>query len=60
MFSQRGMWMLAHDRHGLEMLHRSANAMLLNGVDAELHDGQIVRRMIPGLNCDPRFPILGG
>jgi sarcosine oxidase subunit beta len=60
MFSQRGMWMLAHDRHGLEMLHRSANAMLLNGVDAELHDGQSVRRMIPGLNRDPRFPILGG
>ncbi|MBU6396509.1 MAG: sarcosine oxidase subunit beta family protein [Sphingomonadales bacterium] len=60
MFSQRGMWMLAHDRHGMEMLHRSANAMLLNGVDAELHDGAGVRARIPGLNPDPRFPILGG
>ncbi|WP_157217922.1 sarcosine oxidase subunit beta family protein [Flavisphingomonas formosensis] len=60
MFSQRGMWTLAHDRHGLEMLRRSANAMLLNGIDAELHDGAMVRKLIPGLNENPRFPILGG
>jgi sarcosine oxidase subunit beta len=60
MFSQRGMWTLAHDRHGLEMARRSANAMRLNGVDAELHDEASVRRHIPGLNPNPRFPILGG
>jgi sarcosine oxidase subunit beta len=60
MFSQRGMWMLGHDRHGLEMLRRSANAMRLNGIDAELHDGDAVRAHIPGLNGTPRFPILGG
>jgi sarcosine oxidase subunit beta len=60
MFSPRGMWTLAHDRHGLEMLNRSANAMLLNGVDAELHDGASVREHIPGLNETPRFPVLGG
>jgi sarcosine oxidase, subunit beta len=60
MFSQRGMWILAHDRHGLEMLCRSANAMRLNGVDAELHDEAGVRAAMPGLNANPRFPILGG
>lgn len=60
MFSQRGMWVLAHDRHGMEMMRRSANAMLLNGVDAELCDGDEVRRRIPGLNAAPRFPILAG
>ena len=60
MFSQRGMWMLAHDRHGLEMLRRSANAMRLNGIDAELHDEASVRDAIPGLHPNPRFPILGG
>lgn len=60
MFSQRGMWTLAHDRHGLEMLNRSANAMLLNGIDAELHDANSVRNSIPGLNDNPRFPIVGG
>ncbi|VWC51057.1 sarcosine oxidase subunit beta [Burkholderia lata] len=60
MFSQRGMWILGHDRHGMEMLRRSANSMRLNGVDAELVDGAGVRRHIPGLSDSPRFPILGG
>jgi sarcosine oxidase subunit beta len=60
MFSQRGMWMLAHDRHGVEMVRRSANAMLLNGIDGEVHDGDSVRKHIPGLNPSPRFPILAG
>ncbi|KRB85562.1 sarcosine oxidase subunit beta [Sphingomonas sp. Root710] len=60
MFSQRGMWVLAHDRHGLEMARRSVNAMQLNGVDAELHDAAGVHRQIPGLNPTPRFPVLGG
>ena len=60
MFSQRGMWILAHDRHGLEMLRRSTNAMLLNGIDAELHDAAEVGRRIPGLNPKPRFPVLAG
>jgi sarcosine oxidase subunit beta len=60
MFSQRGMWMLGHDRHGMEMLRRSANAMRLNGIDAELHDADSVHANIPGLNRSPRFPVLGG
>lgn len=60
MFSQRGMWMLAHDRHGVEMARRSANAMLLNGIDAEFHDAPSVYAHIPGLNPNPRFPILAG
>jgi sarcosine oxidase subunit beta len=60
MFSQRGMWILGHDRHGMEMLRRSANSMRLNGIDAELADGASVREKIPGLNDSPRFPILGG
>ena len=59
MFSQRGIWILGHDRHGMEMLNRSANAMLLNGVDAELHDATSVRKNVPGLNDNPRFPIHG-
>jgi sarcosine oxidase subunit beta len=60
MFSQRGMWTLAHDRHGMDTLRRSANAMLLNGIDAELYDEAGVRTRIPGLNARPRFPIVGG
>lgn len=58
MFSQRGMWTLAHDRHGVEMLRRGANAMRLNGIDAELHGEDLVRARIPGLNSSARFPVL--
>jgi sarcosine oxidase subunit beta len=60
MFSQRGFWSLAQSRHQLEMLRRSANAMQLNGIAVELHDEAGVRAAIPGLNRDPRFPVLGG
>ncbi|MFC3053251.1 sarcosine oxidase subunit beta family protein [Kordiimonas pumila] len=60
MFSQRGMMMLAHDRHGVEMLRRSANAMLLNGADAEFLSPHEVRARVPGLNPSPRFPIMAG
>ena len=60
MVSQRGMWMLGHDRHGMEMLRRSANAMRLNGIDAELHDGAEVLKRIPRLSGTGRFPVLGG
>ena len=59
MFSRRGMWSLAHDRHGLEMLRRSANAMLRNGADVEWVEGDEVLRRIPGLR-PRRFPILAG
>lgn len=60
MFSQRGMWMIANDSHSMELARRSANAMLLNGVDAEVHDAASVRKHIPQLSDNPRFPILGG
>ncbi|MDB5584950.1 MAG: sarcosine oxidase subunit beta [Bradyrhizobium sp.] len=60
MLSQRGMLTLTHDRHGLEMSQRAANAMRLNGVDAELLDASAVHKFVPGLNPSPRFPILGG
>ena len=60
MFSQRGMWYIAHDRHSVEALHRSVNAMLLNGVDAELHDGGEVKRRIPMLGDSERFPVMAG
>ncbi|MCP3732725.1 sarcosine oxidase subunit beta family protein [Sphingomonas sp. MG17] len=59
MFSRRGMWTLAHDRHGLEVLRRSVNAMLRNGAEVELVGGEEVLRRIPGL-CPTRFPVLAG
>lgn len=60
MFSQRGMWSIAHNRHEVEMLKRAVNAMLLNGVEAELHDGAAVKKRIPILGDAPRFPVMAG
>lgn len=60
MFSRRGSWVLAHDPHQRDVMRRSANAMRLNGVDAEFHDEQGVRAAIPQLNRAPRYPIVGG
>ena len=62
MFSQRGILTLAHSRHDLDAQSRWANAMLCNGIDADLLDAKQVRELEPRLNFDTgaRFPILGG
>jgi sarcosine oxidase subunit beta len=62
MVSQRGMLMLAHSEHELEIYARHANAMLINGVDAEVLDAVQVKAEVPILNfsTEARFPILGG
>ena len=65
MFSQRGVLTLAHSRHDRDAQSRWANAMLCNGIDAELLDAKQVRELEPRLNFGDasrpaRFPILGG
>lgn len=62
MISQRGMLMLAHSEPEMEISARTANAMRLNNVDAELLDREAVRKLAPELNFrdDARFPIHGG
>jgi sarcosine oxidase, subunit beta len=62
MLSQRGIVTLAHSRHDLDSQARWVNAMLFNGIDAELIDARQVQELEPRLNFAPsaRFPILGG
>ena len=62
MLSQRGMIMLAHSEHEMELMARSVNAMRINGIDVELMDAHQVRSEIPILNVSPdaRHPIHGG
>jgi sarcosine oxidase, subunit beta len=62
MFSQRGIVTLAHSRHDLDAQARWANAMLCNGIDAELLDVAALRELEPRLNfsVDARYPVLGG
>ena len=62
MLSQRGIVTLAHSRHDLDAQSRWANAMLCNGIDAELLDARQVQELEPRLNfgANARFPIVGG
>jgi sarcosine oxidase, subunit beta len=62
MLSQRGHVMLAHTRHDLESLARWANAMHMNGIEAELLTREQVGDLIPALDLSPeaRYPVLGG
>ena len=61
MFSQRGMLIISHSQHEMEIAARTVNAMRLNGVDADLLDRDQVRKKAPLLNYrrDARLPIEG-
>jgi sarcosine oxidase subunit beta len=62
MLSQRGLILLAHSRHDLDSMARWANAMQMNGIDAELLTRTQVAARAPLLEMSPeaRFPVLGG
>ena len=62
MLSQRGVVQIAHSEHQMELMARSVNAMLINGIDVELLSADDVHREVPILNRDPaaRYPIHGG
>ena len=61
MLSQRGLIVLAHSRHDLESMSRWANAMRMNGVDADLLSRDEVSARVPDLDMssDARYPVLG-
>ena len=60
MLRQGGQINLAHSQHELEIIRRWANAIRMNGVDAEILSEEEIRKLVPILNARPRFPILGG
>ena len=62
MLSQRGLVLLAHSRHDLDSMSRWANAMRMNGIDAEMLSRDEVAALVPGLDmsADARIPVLGG
>jgi sarcosine oxidase subunit beta len=60
MLRQDGLIALAHSAHELEIMCRWANAIRMNGVDAEILDEAQIRQRVPILNSRPRFPIVGG
>jgi len=60
MFSQRGNLELSHSLEELEMNRRWATAMSMNGIDSELLGPDEIQKMVPILNLDCRFPVVGG
>jgi len=60
MLSQRGNLELSHSLEELEMNRRWATAMSLNGIDSEMLDRDDIKRMVPILELDCRYPVMGG
>lgn len=59
MFSQRGVMNLGHTLQDMRDIERRVNANLLNGVDAEVMTPAQIKRMIPFINLNTRYPVLG-
>src|SRR5690349_10133481 len=61
MFSQRGVYNLAHSDAQRDAFFRRGNAMRLNGIDTEWLSREEVQRRIPLLDCseNARYPVVG-
>ena len=60
MLSQRGVLTLAHSHHELESTRQRANAIQINGVDTELMTPEEIKKLVPLINLDSQYPVLGG
>ncbi|MGB7298642.1 MAG: sarcosine oxidase subunit beta family protein [Burkholderiaceae bacterium] len=59
MFSQRGVLNLGHTLQEMRDIERRVGANRLNGVDAEVVSAQQIQEMIPYINLNTRYPVLG-
>ena len=59
MLRQRSLINLVFSHHELEIVRRWANAIRMNGVDAEMLTESDIRKLVPILNTRTRFPVLG-
>jgi sarcosine oxidase subunit beta len=61
MFSQRGVMMLAHTVHDIQVFKRHVHANRLNGIDNEWLTPEQVQAFCPPISLDPRmrYPVLG-
>lgn len=59
MLRQGSLINLVHSHHELEIVQRWANAIRMNGVDAEMLTESEVRKLVPILSTRSRFPVLG-
>ena len=59
MFSQRGVMNLGHTLQDMRDIERRVTANRLNGVDAEVVSPAQIQAMIPFINLNTRYPVLG-
>ncbi|MCP5265197.1 MAG: sarcosine oxidase subunit beta family protein [Burkholderiaceae bacterium] len=59
MFSQRGVMNLGHTLQDMRDIERRVTANQLNGIDAEVLSPARIKTMIPFINLDTRYPVLG-
>ncbi|MEC5158904.1 sarcosine oxidase, subunit beta [Janthinobacterium sp. CG_23.3] len=59
MFSQRGVMNLGHSLQDMRDIERRVNANRLNGVDGEVVTPAQIKQMIPFINLNTRYPVLG-
>ena len=59
MFSPRGLLHLAHSVHDMQEIGRRGNSNFLNGIDAEFLTPEQVKKMVPIINLDCRYPVMG-
>ncbi|MEP7247544.1 MAG: sarcosine oxidase subunit beta family protein [Gammaproteobacteria bacterium] len=60
MLSQRGLMNIASSAHELETMRRWANAIYLNGVDAQMLSPPEIQRLLPRLDLKAHMPVVGG
>ena len=59
MFSQRGVLNLGHSLQEMRDIERRVTANRLNGVDGEVVSPAQIKEMIPFINLNTRYPVLG-
>ncbi len=59
MFSQRGVLNLGHTLQDMRDIERRVSANRLNGVDAQVLSPADIKAMIPFINLNTRYPVLG-
>jgi sarcosine oxidase, subunit beta len=59
MFSQRGVMNLGHTLQDMRDIERRVTANRLNGVDAEVLSPQQIQALLPFINLNTRYPVLG-
>ena len=60
MLSQRGILTLAHSVHEMDGIRRWANAIQINRVDAEVMSPEDVKKLVPMIDLNCRYPVYGG